>query len=141
MLRVFAKRAAMMSMAPRYAMASQKSIYDMLGGESAMDHAVARFYVRVLSDPLVNHFFKDTDMIKQMEHQKRFLTTALGGPNKYTGRSMKAAHAKFALTDKHFDRIGAHLKATLEDFKVPADIIAKALVVVESTRKDIVNTK
>lgn len=52
----------------------KKSVYDQLGGEAAVDIAVDKFYEKVLADPLVNGFFKDTDMKKQAAHQKAFLT-------------------------------------------------------------------
>jgi len=43
---------------------------------------------------------------------------AAGGPNKYTGRSMKEAHARMAVTNGEFDALVEDLVATLNQFHV-----------------------
>jgi truncated hemoglobin YjbI len=45
-----------------------------------MEAAVDIFYKRMLEDPKVAGFFKSTDMPKQRNQQKLFLSMALGGP-------------------------------------------------------------
>jgi len=45
-----------------------------------MEAAVDIFYKRMLEDPRVSSFFKSTDMVKQRNQQKLFLSMALGGP-------------------------------------------------------------
>jgi hemoglobin len=72
--------------------------------------------------------------------QKQFLSAALGSPVKYEGRDMRSAHASLTgLNDTHFNAIGEHLKATLEELKVKPELIAKALAIVETTRNDVLN--
>ena len=51
----------------------------------------------MLSDPIVNSFFAQTDMEKQIKRQKQFITLVTGGPNIYEGTDMKSAHAKFKI--------------------------------------------
>ena len=51
----------------------------------------------MLSDPIVNSFFAQTDMDKQIKRQKQFITLVTGGPNIYEGTDMKNAHAKFKI--------------------------------------------
>ncbi|MDO9141399.1 MAG: group 1 truncated hemoglobin, partial [Methylobacter sp.] len=77
---------------------------------------------------------------KQAAKQKAFLTMAFGGPNNYSGTDMRTAHAhlvKMGLNDSHFDAVMEHLGATLTELNVPADLIAQAAAIAESTRKDI----
>jgi hemoglobin len=53
---------------------------------------------------------------------------------------MRTAHAhlvKMGLNDSHFDAVMEHLGATLTELNVPADLIAEAAAIAESTRKDI----
>lgn len=117
-----------------------KSIYDQLGGEAAVNAAVDIFYRKVLSDPHISGFFDTTDMDAQRSKQKAFLTMAFGGPNHYTGRDLRTAHAslvKRGLSDSHFDAVAKHLQATLEELKVPADLIAQVMTVAGSTRNDV----
>lgn len=116
-----------------------KSLYDQLGGEAAVDAVVDAFYVKVLADPKVSGFFKNTDMKKQRKHQKNFMTLAFGGPMKYSGRNMRDAHKDFKLDDSHFNAIGGHLASTLRDFKVSEDLIKQVLAIVETTRADVLN--
>lgn len=116
------------------------SLYESLGGEAAVDAAVGVFYRKVLADPLLAPFFAGVDMAKQAAKQKAFLTVALGGPNKYTGRGMRAAHARAVaagLSDVHFDAVVGHLAATLQELGVPDEKIAEAGAIVETTRSQV----
>jgi hemoglobin len=56
------------------------SLYEKIGGKSALDAAVELFYVKVLADDRVNHFFEDVNMNAQKSKQKAFLAAALGAP-------------------------------------------------------------
>lgn len=55
------------------------TLFNQLGGADAIDVVVDKFYSRVSKDDRIRHFFTDIDMVKQREHQKAFLTYALGG--------------------------------------------------------------
>lgn len=116
------------------------SLYQQIGGQPAMDAAVDLFYTKVLADERVKHFFDDINMNKQKRMQKQFLSAALGSPVKYEGRDMRSAHSSLTgLNDTHFDAIGGHLKATLEELKVNPESIAKILAIVETTRSHVLN--
>lgn len=116
------------------------SIYQKLGGKAALDAAVELFYVKVLADKRVNHYFEDISMAKQKRKQKEFLSAALGGPNPYVGKDLRTAHADLdGLNDTHFDAIAEHLLATLQELKVDAALIAQAMAIVGSTRDAVLN--
>ncbi|WP_309379861.1 group I truncated hemoglobin [Cerasicoccus frondis] len=117
------------------------TLYDKLGGEPAIDAAVDIFYVKVLADDRIKHFFVGIDMDKMRDHQKKFLTFAFGGPSQYSGRSMGPAHAhlvkEMGLNDTHFDAVVENLGATLTELGVPSDLIAEAAGIAESVRADV----
>ncbi|PIR32107.1 MAG: group 1 truncated hemoglobin [Alphaproteobacteria bacterium CG11_big_fil_rev_8_21_14_0_20_44_7] len=115
------------------------SLYERIGGEGAVDLAVKIFYRKVLADPSINHFFENTDMPRQEKHQKAFLTYAFGGPNNYSGKGMRAAHKRLALKEEHFAAVAGHLKATLQELKVPDDLQAEVMVIAASTHDDVLN--
>jgi len=116
------------------------SLYQQIGGKAAIDAAVERFYVKVLADKRVNHFFEDVSMVKQKRKQKEFLAAALGAPTKYVGKDLRKAHADMpGLNDTHFNAIAEHLQATLEELKVPKDLIGRILAIVETTRAHVLN--
>ncbi len=72
--------------------AIESSLYDRLGGAAAIDGLIEAFYVRVLADPKLAPFFKDTPMERLRAMQTQFFSMALGGPVEYTGRSMSQVH-------------------------------------------------
>ena len=85
-----------------------QSVYEKIGGAPAVDAAVDLFYRKVLADDLISHFFDDADMDGQRAKQKAFLTMVFGGPNEYTGKDLRTAHAPLVdkgLDDSHFDAV------------------------------------
>ncbi|MFC1750098.1 group 1 truncated hemoglobin [Pseudomonadota bacterium] len=117
-----------------------ESLYDRIGGDAAVNAAVDLFYRKVLADDRINQWFESVDMEKQHAKQKSFLTFALGGPNNYSGKDMRDAHAALVvkgLNDSHFDAVMENLGATLTELGVPADLIGEAAAIAESTRNDV----
>ncbi|HHH48099.1 MAG TPA: group 1 truncated hemoglobin [Gammaproteobacteria bacterium] len=120
--------------------AREQSLFDRIGGEAAVDAAVDIFYRKVLADDRIKDFFEGVDMDKQAAKQKAFLTMAFGGPNNYTGEDMRKGHAHLVergLNDSHFDAVMENLAATLQELKVPDELIAEAAAIAESTRNDV----
>lgn len=115
------------------------SVYDQIGGQAAVDAAVDIFYRRVLADPVISHFFDTVDMDRQIGKQKAFLTMAFGGPNKYSGKDMREAHKHMKLTEEHFSAVAGHLKGTLEELNVPAQLIDEVMQIAASTHDDVLN--
>lgn len=119
-----------------------QSLYERLGGEPAVNAAVDIFYKKVLADSLLAPFFDATDIPAQIKKQKQFLTFAFGGPSIYHGKGLRNAHkssVERGMNGTHFDRVMGHLGATLTELKVPANLIAEAAAIAESTRKDVLN--
>ena len=116
------------------------SLYDRIGGAAAVTAAVDVFYDKVLSDYRINRFFEGIDMSALAVKQKAFFTLAFGGPNTYTGQDLRSAHAglvKMGLGNDHFNVVMEHLGATMQELNVPAELIAEAAALAESTRNDV----
>jgi len=117
-----------------------QSLYERIGGDGAVNAAVDIFYRKVLTDPKISHFFDAVDMDAQHAKQKAFLSMAFGGPKKYSGKDMRAAHAPLVakgLNDSHFSAVAGHLQATLTELKVPADLIQEVMTIAASTHDDV----
>ncbi len=115
----------------------EMSLYEELGGAAAFDTAVEIFYRKMLSDDRVARFFSDVDMDRQMAKQKAFLTMVCGGPNHYTGRDMRTAHAKLlqhGLNDSHVDVVIEHLGSTLRELGAKDEQIAQVAALANSVR-------
>lgn len=115
------------------------SIYEKIGGDAAVDAAVDIFYKKVLADERINQFFDSVDMPGQIQKQKAFLTYAFGGPNSYTGKDMREAHKHMNLTEEHFGAVAENLVGTLEELKVPQEIIDEIVAVALSVKDDVLN--
>jgi hemoglobin len=118
------------------------SLYDQLGGSAAIDAAVDVFYRRVLCDDRIAHFFDGVDMEQQAAKQKAFLTFAFGGPNNYTGKDMRKAHAHLVergLNDSHVDAVLENLAASLQELGVAQPLIDQVIATAESTRNDVLS--
>jgi truncated hemoglobin YjbI len=121
-------------------MTTQTSLFDRLGGSAAMTAASELFYRKVLADPVLSPYFDDVDMDRQVAKQAAFLTMAMGGPNQYTGRDLRAAHAGLpGLTDDHVDRVIGYLAQTLRELGAADDDITQAGAIAASVRDDVLN--
>lgn len=119
-----------------------RSLYERIGGEPAVEAAVDLFYRKVLSDASISHFFGDTDMDAQRAKQKSFLTMVFGGPNEYTGKDLRTAHASLVengLNDSHFDAVARHLQSTLTELGVAGDIVNEVMALAAGTREEVLN--
>ena len=122
----------------------KKTLWDRLGGEPAVKAVVNDFVLLAADDPKVNFFrngkYKvDAAGVAKLKTQLVELVSAVsGGPIKYTGRDMKAAHKGMGITDAEFDALAGHLVATLKKYKVPQAEIDELVKIVAGTRGDIV---
>ncbi|AQZ65518.1 Cyanoglobin; Hemoglobin-like protein HbN [[Actinomadura] parvosata subsp. kistnae] len=100
------------------------SIFDQVGGASAVSAVVDEFYTRVLADPSLQGYFTGTDVGRLKAHQRSFVAAALGGPQQYRGKSMAEAHAGMGITGADFDAVVGHLAGSLAHCGVPGETIA-----------------
>ena len=130
--------------APAAAPAAAKPLYERLGGAYPIACVCDDFIERVLVDATLNANPRIREARDRVPKAGlKFQVTALvcqvtGGPQVYTGRSMKASHAHLDITGKEWDALCADFKACLDGFKVPAAEQQELFDIVGSTRKDIV---
>jgi len=95
------------------------SLYDRLGGIDAITAVVGSFRDRVAGDDRINLKFARTDLARLTKMLIDQVCEATGGPCRYTGRSMKEAHASMGVTNGEFDALVEDLVATLNQFNIP----------------------
>lgn len=100
---------------------TEQTLYERLGGEESIEAVVDRFYGHVMADDLVNGYFEDVDMQRQIAHQTQFISSVTGGPVEYTGEDMREAHEGMGINEAEFDAIAKHLNTALKEFDVPED--------------------
>lgn len=116
------------------------SLYERIGGVPAITAAVDRFYERVLADSELKDFFNGVSMSRLKAHQFAFLSQALGGPKQYSGASMRDAHSRLPIEQRHFDSVAVHLVETLRELTVSEDIIGAIASALTPLSEQIVNT-
>src|SRR6185295_16613173 len=83
----------------------EKSLYDRLGGEAAIKSVVEEFVANVAADARSNKFFAHADLERLKGHLVNQIGQASGGPQKYTGRDMKTAHAGMGIDEAAFNAL------------------------------------
>ena len=119
-----------------------QSLFERIGGEAAVDAAVDLFYRKVLADHRLNQYFDSVDMNGQRQKQKAFLTMAFGGPNNYSGKDLRSAHAqlvKDGMNEFHFGAVAEHLQETLKELGVSGDLINEVMTIAGSTKADVLS--
>jgi hemoglobin len=122
----------------------EKSLYDRLGGAYPIAVVCDDFLERVLVDDTLNANARINEARKRVPKAGlKFQVSALvcqatGGPEMYTGRSMKDSHAHLGITENEWDALVKDFKASLDKFKVPEAEQKEIFDIVGSTKKDIV---
>ncbi|MEW6212187.1 MAG: group 1 truncated hemoglobin, partial [Acidobacteriota bacterium] len=104
---------------PVTAQNKEKSLYERLGGVYAIATVVDDFIERLL----VNEVLNSNPQIREARDRVpkaglKFQVTALvcqatGGPQVYTGRSMKEAHQHLRITEREWKALGDEFKKSL----------------------------
>jgi hemoglobin len=103
---------------------SHASLYERLGGMPAIRAVVDGLVSRILADQRVNRWFAHaaSDPEEAAAYKAKladFLCQGTGGPCKYTGADMAAAHRGRGVTEEAFQAVVEDLVATLDKLHVP----------------------
>ena len=89
------------------------TLFERIGGEQMIAEVIDEFYDRVLADPDLKPFFRNTSMDKLRRMQREFFSAALDGPITYTGKPLSHVHHGRGITKHHFTLYVNHLLDTL----------------------------
>jgi hemoglobin len=91
------------------------TLFERIGGEQMIAEVLDDFYDRVLADPELKPFFRNTSIDKLRSMQREFFGAALDGPITYTGKPLSHVHHGRGITKHHFTLFVNHLLDTLRD--------------------------
>ena len=120
---------------------AQKSLYERLGGQPAVEAVVKDFAGRVLADTRINKKFARTNADRLVHNLIDQICQVTGGPCKYTGFAMPKAHKNMKVTDGEFGALVEDLVATLDKFNVPAKEKGELLAILGPLQTQIVEVK
>ncbi|MGX5200911.1 group I truncated hemoglobin [Aliikangiella sp. IMCC44632] len=116
------------------------TLYNKIGGASAVEAAVHIFYQKFLEHPEITAYFEDIDMFRQEQKLRDFLTMVLKNVNSYSPQRIRDAHAPSVgngLNDKHFDIFINIMEETLLELNIPEIYVEEFTYIAESFRKDV----
>jgi hemoglobin len=123
---------------------NQRSLYERLGGVYSIATVVDDLIDRVMSDARLNA----NPLVDEAHHRFppagfKYLVTemvcwASGGPQQYTGRTMRESHENLKISAGEWDAFLDDVRQTLNKFKVPQAEQAELNAIIASTRADIV---
>jgi len=121
--RVMAAVLVLMALSTLSVAKDKKTLYDNLGKKKGITAVVDDFVGRCAADSRINGFFKATaaDPARLAKFKMNLvdqICQASGGPCKYTGKSMKEAHAGMGVGTADFNALVEDLVAALDKFKV-----------------------
>ena len=126
------------------ATSSRPTLYERLGGVYSIAAVVDDLIDRVMNDPRWNANLRADEAHHRVSAAGfKFLVTepvcwASGGPQQYSGRSMRESHQDLRITATEWDAFLDDLQQTLERFAVPPAEQAELKAIVASTRAEIV---
>jgi hemoglobin len=123
---------------------NRPTLYDRLGGVYSIATVVDDLIDRVMTDARLNA----NPLVDEAHHRvspagfKYYVTEmvcgAAGGPQKYTGRSMRDSHQDLRISAGEWEAFMDDLQQTLDKFGVAQAEQAELKAIVGSTRADIV---
>ena len=123
---------------------AQKSLYDRLGGVYAIAAVIDDLIDRVMDNPRLNANPKVDEAHHRVSRAGfKYLVTELvcgatGGPQQYTGRSMRDSHVHLDITEDEWQVFLEDLQACLDHFAVPKAEQSEIFALIDSTKSDIV---
>src|SRR5947209_6365568 len=101
----------------------KKSLYERLGGQPAVEAVANGLVDRILADKRVNGWFTHAAASTENANAYKaklalFLCAGVGGPCKYTGLDMVAAHRGRGVTSEAFDAVAQDLSAQMDQLRV-----------------------
>lgn len=91
------------------------TLFERVGGFSAVRKVVTEFYDRVLESKTVGHHFENINVSRLIDHQTKFIATLMGGPAHYSDEMLHRAHMHLSISRSEFFEIVELLEETLED--------------------------
>lgn len=119
------------------------SLYAQLGGNAAISAVIDQFITNVAGDARINAFFADAAsdparLLKLRNNLINQIGEATGGPEKYTGATMKASHKGMGVSEAHFNALVEDLVKSLDKFKVLPKPKSQLLGALAAMKADIV---
>lgn len=114
------------------------TMYQTLGGKENIRGLMDDFVGRLKTDPVIGRYFLNTSAERLASQLTDQVCEATGGPCKYVGQDMKAAHAGMNIRAADFNRLVEVLQDSMDSKKVPFGLQTKILAMLAPMHRDMV---
>jgi len=105
-------------------MTERSTLFDQIGGDKLRE-VIGDFYTRVFHDVMIGFLFIGKDRARLVDKEWEFTANLLGADVRYTGKPIRAAHARSPILGGHFERRLQILRETFEAHDVAPDVRAR----------------
>ena len=117
------------------------ALYLALGQKPGLVAIMDDFMTRLLADPRMQPFFKDTNQANFKAQLVDQLCQVAGGPCQYKGADMKTAHTNFDINKTHFNALVEVLQLSMDTRGVPFNVQNQLLAKLAPMNRDIITVK
>jgi hemoglobin len=124
--------------------AKSPSLYERVGGVNniavLVDDAIERSYVdeTLHANPKIAAAHKRFPKPVYKFNATALACQVMGGPQKYTGRSLKEAHQHLDISEKEWNALVKIFRDSMKSFKVPQKEQDEIIAIIDSTKGDVV---
>jgi hemoglobin len=126
------------STAPSQRALQTETLYDRIGGKDAIERLVVDALDIIRADTRINKFFANANLFVLKSHLVAQMCEALGGPCKYTGRTMKEAHAGLGISSSDFAYLLEDVLKALDKVNTNEELKKEIIALLEKMKIDIV---
>ena len=117
---------------------SGPAMFEAFHGQDGVDRIVDGMLDRSVADPRIAPIFERTDMVRLRRTLKEQFAYILGGPSRYTGRTMEDAHDDLGLQPADMGALVEHLQEAMSAEGVPFRTQNRFLARLAPMKRDVV---
>jgi len=117
------------------------TLYEQLGGKDNIRVVMDDFVARLKQDSRIGNQFTHTNAARLASQLTDQVCEATGGPCRYIGLDMKAAHAGMTITKAHFNALVEVLVASMNAKGVPFDKQTDILALLAPMHRDVITVR
>jgi hemoglobin len=92
-----------------------QTVLERNGGFASVRKVVSTFYEYVLEPDELAPYFQAIDMPRLIDHQSKFIASAMGGPGSYSDAHLERVHARLGITKASFVVVIGLLTEAMQD--------------------------
>ena len=114
------------------------AVYQDFGGKDGLRKVVDDFVKIIITDPRIALAFKDSDLERLAAMLNEQFCQLTGGPCKYSGANMRAAHEDMNITNAQFNALAEDLQEAMYKNNIPSRAQNKLLAKLAPMQRDVV---